>query len=66
MINMVTRTYYFPAQPISHDALNLIIDSIGCSIGDIRHVAETIAVPITTQPENIEKIQHILKMYDLM
>jgi hypothetical protein len=66
MIDMETRTYYFPANRIGRYILNYLIERVGCSIGDIRKVADNIAVPITTQKRDIVKVERILQMYDLM
>ena len=44
---MVTRTYYFPKNQIGRYLINYIIERIGCSVGEIRRVNETIAVPMT-------------------
>ncbi len=63
---METRTYYFPANRIGRYILNYLIERVGCSIGDIRKVADNIAVPITTQKRDIVKVERILQMYDLM
>jgi hypothetical protein len=66
MIDMETRTYYFPANRIGRYILNYLIERVGCSIGDIRKVADNIAVPITTQKRDIVKVERILQMYDLI
>lgn len=63
---METRTYYFPSNRIGRYILNYLIDRIGCSIGDIRKVADTIAVPITVQKKDVVKVERILQMYDLI
>lgn len=63
---METRTYYFPANRIGRYILNYLIERVGCSIGEIRKVADNIAVPITTQKRDIIKVERILQMYDLM
>jgi hypothetical protein len=63
---METRTYYFPANRIGRHILNYLIEHIGCSIGDIRKVADNIAVPITVQKRDIMKVERILQMYNLM
>lgn len=63
---METRTYYFPANRIGRYILNYLIERVGCSIGDIRKVAETIAVPITVQKKDVVKVERILQMYDLI
>ena len=63
---MVERTYYFPANRIGRYILNYLIDRVGCSIGDIRKVANELAVPITFAKRDIVKVERILQMYDLM
>ena len=63
---MVTRTYYFPSNRIGRYILNYLIERIGCSVGDIRKVADTIAVPITVQKKDVVKVERILQMYDLI
>jgi len=63
---METRTYYFPSNRIGRYILNYLIERVGCSIGDIRKVAGTIAVPITVQKKDVVKVERILQMYDLI
>lgn len=63
---METRTYYFPANRIGRYILNYLIERVGCSIGEIRKVADNIAVPITVQKRDVIKVERILQMYDLM
>lgn len=63
---METRTYYFPSNRIGRYILNYLIERIGCSVGDIRKVADTIAVPITVQKKDVVKVERILQMYDLI
>jgi hypothetical protein len=63
---METRTYYVPANRIGRHILNYLIERVGCSIGDIRRVAENLAVPITLPRKDIVKVERILQMYDLM
>ena len=63
---METRTYYFPANRIGRYILNYLIERVGCSVGEIRKVADSLAVPITTQKRDITKIERILQMYDLI
>ncbi len=63
---METRTYYFPANRIGRYILNYLIERVGCAIGDIRKVADSLAVPITTPKRDIMKVERILQMYDLM
>ena len=63
---METRTYYFPANRIGRHILNYLVDRVGCSVGNIRKVADNLAVVITTQMRDIIKVERILQMYDLM
>ena len=63
---METRTYYFPANRIGRHILNYLVDRVGCSVGNIRKVADNLAVVITTQKRDIIKVERILQMYDLM
>jgi len=63
---METRTIYVPANRIGRYILNYLIARVGCSIGDIRKVTDTLAVPITVQQRDMVKVERILQMYDLM
>lgn len=63
---METRTYYFPSNRIGRYILNYLIERIGCSVGEIRKVKDTIAVPITVARRDITKVERILQMYDLL
>ena len=63
---MVERTFYFPANKIGRYVLNRVIERVGCSIGDIYRVADSLAVPITVVRKDIPKLEKILQMYDLM
>lgn len=63
---MVTRTYYFPKNQIGRYLINYIIERIGCSIGEIRRVNETIAVPMTFLAQDEIKIVKILEQYDIV
>jgi len=63
---METRTYYVPANRIGRYLLNFMVDRIGCSIGSIRKVDNTLAVVVTTTKRDMQKVERILQMYDLM
>jgi hypothetical protein len=63
---METRTYYVPANRIGRHILNYLIERVGCSIGNIRRVADNLAVPITAPKRDVVRIERILEMYDLM
>jgi len=63
---METRTIYVPANRIGRYILNYMIERIGCSVGDIRKVSDTLAVPITVPKRDVVKVERILQMYDLL
>ena len=63
---MIERTYYFPANRIGRYILNYLVERVGCSIGEIRKVADNLAVPITVAKRDVVKVERILQMYDLM
>lgn len=65
---MTTRTYYLPRNRISLAIINKIIDKIGCSIGDLKvmKVTDTVRVPITCNDSDVQKIEKILKTYNMM
>lgn len=65
---MVTRIYYMPKNRISIYIMNNIIDRVGCSIGDIRvqKASDTIRVPITCNPQDVRRVEKILKFYDIL
>lgn len=63
---METRTYYFPSNRIGRHILNYLIERVGCSVGEIRKVADTIAVPITVAKRDLVKVERILQIYDIM
>ena len=63
---METRTVYVPANRVGRYILNYLIERVGCSVGEIRKVSDTIAVPITIAKRDITKVERILQMYDLM
>lgn len=65
---MTTRTYYLPKNRISLHVINLVINKVGCSIGELRvnQKNNIIRVPITCNDNDIPKIENILKRYDMM
>lgn len=63
---METRTYYFPANQIGRYILNYLLTRVGCSVGNVRKVADSLAVVITTPKREVTKVERILQMYDLM
>lgn len=63
---MITTTYYFPRNSTGRYVLDNIARNVGCSVGNIHRVADTIAVPITAPKREIPKIKSILQMYDLI
>lgn len=63
---METKTVYVPANRIGHYILNYLVERVGCSVGEIRRVADTLAAPITVAKRDVTKVERILQMYDLM
>ena len=65
---MTTRTYYLPKNRISLHVINLVINKVGCSIGELRvnQKNNIIRVPITCNDNDIPKIENILKRYDMI
>lgn len=63
---METRTYYFPCNRIGRHILNYLIAHVSCSVGNIRKVSDTLAVPITIQKRDITKVERILQTYNLL
>ena len=62
---MVTRIYYFPRNQIGRYLINYIYERIGCSIGDIKRLNETLVVPITFAAKDEIRVIKILERYDL-
>ena len=65
LVIMVTRIYYFPRNQIGRYLINYIYERIGCSIGDIKRLNETLAVPMTFAAKDEIRVIKILERYDL-
>lgn len=63
---MTTKTYYFPRNQIGRYIINYIVAHVGCSVGEIRRVADTLAVPFTIPTRDVVRVERILQMYDLL
>lgn len=63
---METRTYYVPANAIGRHILNYLVESVGCSVGAIRKVSDSLAVTITTTKRDVNKVERVLQIYDLI
>ena len=63
---MVTRTIYVPANKFGRHILEYIWTHIGCSMGEIRKVANVLCVPITMPQREIKHFERILQTFDLM
>lgn len=63
---MTTRTYYLPKNRISMHILNNLIAKVGCSIGDIKIIKDTIRVPITCNDKDIKKVEKLLYIWNMM
>ena len=63
---MTTRTYYLPKTAISMHVMNKLVERVGCSIGDIKVMKETIRVPVTCNDKDVKTIENILKLYNMI
>lgn len=63
---MTTRTYYMPKNRISLHLINYMFTHIGCSIGDIKAVKDTLRVPITCNESDVPRIERILIRYEML
>lgn len=63
---MVTRTIYVPANELGRRVLEMIWEHVGCSMGTIRKVQNTLRVPITLPKRDVVLVERILKKFDLM
>ena len=65
---MTTRTYYLPKNRISINILNFMVSKVGCSIGDLKisQKADTIRFPVTCNEKDVQRIEHILKVYGII
>ena len=65
-MKLATRTYYMPKNRISIHLINYMIERIGCSIGELKVIQNTIRVPVTCNETDISKIERILIRYDML
>jgi len=65
---MTTRTYYLPKTRIALHLINYMVARVGCSIGELKvnQQTDTIKVPVTCNDKDIQKIERILKRYDMI
>ena len=63
---MTTRTYYLPKTRISIHVINKLVERVGCSIGDIKLVQDTLRVPITCNDTDVKKIEKVLRIYNMI
>lgn len=63
---MTTRTYYLPKTRISIHVINKLVEKVGCSIGDIKLVQDTLRVPITCNDTDVKKIERVLRIYNMI
>jgi hypothetical protein len=65
---MVTRIYYVPRNRVGHHIMNVVIERVGCSVGDfkINRQSDTIRFVVTCRAQDVPKVERILKMYDVM
>lgn len=65
---MITRVFYVPRNQVGRYLMNAVVERVGCSVGDfkINRQSDTIRFVVTCRVQDIPKIEHILKMYDVM
>lgn len=63
---MTTRTYYLPKNRIALHIVNNIVAKVGCSIGDIRVIKDTLKVSITCNQHDIPKVEKILWLWNMI
>lgn len=63
---MTTRTYYLPRNRISIHIINKLVEKVGCSVGDIRVIKDTIKVPITCNDNDVKKIEKVLWLWNML
>ena len=63
---MITRTIYVPANALGRYVLENIWDVVSCSMGEIKKVGSTLAVPVTMPEREVIKVERILQMFDLL
>lgn len=63
-----TRNYYIPRNNVGRHVMNVIVDRIGCSVGDFKVNKETDSIKFTVTCElgDFPKIEKILKRYDMI
>ncbi len=65
---MTTRIYYVPRNQFGRHIMNVIIEKVGCSVGDFKlnRQSDTIRFCVTCNDKDISKVEHILSRYDLI
>jgi len=65
---METRVYYVPRNQIGRQIMNIVVERVGCSIGDfkINRQSDTIRFVVTCTVKDVPKIEKILSFYDLL
>ncbi len=63
---MTTRTYYLPKNRIALHIVNNIVAKVGCSIGDIRVIKDTLKVSITCNQQDVQKVEKILWLWNMI
>ena len=65
---MTTRVYYVPRNQFGRHVMNMIVDKVGCSVGDFKlnRQSDTIRFCITCNDKDVAKVEHILERYDLI
>lgn len=65
---MITRVYYVPRNQIGRQIMNIVIERVGCSVGDFKmnRQSDTIRFVVTCRAQDIPKIEKILAFFDVL
>lgn len=65
---MITRVYYVPRNQIGRQIMNIVIERVGCSVGDfkVNRQSDTIRFVVTCRAQDVPKIEKILAFYDVL
>lgn len=65
---MITRIYYVPRNQIGRQIMNIVIERVGCSVGDfkVNRQSDTIRFVVTCRAQDVPKIEKILSFYDVL
>lgn len=65
---MITRSYYVPSNQIGRHVMNRIVESVECSVGEIKlnRAAEVMRFTITVNDRDIKYVERTLKHFGMI